>query len=145
MTTGQDMLKAGFARSLDPMLQQLRARGAPAAMITELQEATDQWFNTEIKWEELQPRLVELYVDAYTETELQEILGFIKTPTGQKMIKNNATLMQRGMAIGQQYAMSKAATLQAKIQEISAKYQPAPALPAPTDPTAPSPSTPQTP
>lgn len=120
---GPATVKAGFTASLEPMYQNLRQRGAPPEMITEYQAALEDWFNTEIKWEDLLPLVTAIYVEEYTEAELVAINDFVKTPVGQKMMQKTPVLMQKGMAIGQQYAMTKQASLQTKLQEITARYQ----------------------
>lgn len=40
----------------------------------------------EVGWEKLRPVIVQLYVDAFTEAELDSILAFYKTPGGQAII-----------------------------------------------------------
>lgn len=120
---GPEIVKAGFNASLQPMFESLRQRGAPPEMITEFQAALEDWFNTEIKWAELQPLIADLYVQEYTENELTTIVAFIKTPVGQKMMKSTPALMQKGMVIGQQYAMTKQATLEKRLEEITTRYQ----------------------
>jgi hypothetical protein len=127
---GPELVKSGFNSSLTPMFQNMRQSGAPEAMIVEFQAALEEWFNTEIKWDDLLPLMTNLYVEAYTESELVGINEFIKTPIGQKMMKNTPELMQKGMVIGQQYATTKQASLQKKLQEISARYQAKAAAPS---------------
>ena len=53
---------------------------------------------------------------AYTKAELEEILAFSKSPTGQKMARLAPTMAQSGMAIGQQYGAKAAAQFSEKMK-----------------------------
>ncbi|HEX2726267.1 MAG TPA: DUF2059 domain-containing protein [Beijerinckiaceae bacterium] len=53
---------------------------------------------------------------AYTKGELEEIVAFSKSPTGQKMARLAPTLAQAGMAIGQSYGEKVAAQLAEKMK-----------------------------
>ena len=133
LVAGEDIIKTAFNGALEPMYQGMRQRGAPAGMIADFHAAIDDWFKIEIKWDELKPQMAELYAQEYSESDLNAILAFVHTPAGIKMIKSTPILMQKGMALGQQYAMSKQASHQKRLQEITARYQPAP-------PTSPAPN-----
>jgi uncharacterized protein len=120
---GPETIKSGFTATISPMLANMRQQGAPEGMVSEFETAINEWFDQEIKWDDLRPQIAKLYVEVYTESELTDILAFLKTPAGSKMTKSTPELMQKGMLIGQQYAMTKQAILQKRLQEISAHYE----------------------
>jgi len=55
----------------------------------------------EISWEKLKPQLIEIYLEVYSESELNEIVAFYKSPTGQKFIAKMPELMTATMKINQ--------------------------------------------
>lgn len=65
--------------------------------------------------EDLYAKLAVVYMDSYTEKEVDEILAFYATPIGKKMIAETPKLTKKGMEIGQAWGM--------KLQPIMAKYQ----------------------
>jgi uncharacterized protein len=57
-----------------------------------------------------------LQASAFTKAELEEISGFSKSATGQKMIAMGPKLAQAGMALGQQYGQKVGNQLTEKIK-----------------------------
>ena len=55
-----------------------------------------------IVWEKLKPAYVQLFAETYTESELDGILAFYKSPPGQAMVAKNPLLMSRASEIMQQ-------------------------------------------
>jgi len=55
-----------------------------------------------IGWERLKPAYVQLFAETYTESELDGILAFYKSPPGQAMVAKNPLLMSRASEIMQQ-------------------------------------------
>jgi len=55
-----------------------------------------------IGWERLKPACVQLFAETYTESELDGILAFYKSPPGQAMVAKNPLLMSRASEIMQQ-------------------------------------------
>lgn len=124
ITKAGDRMQVGFQAMIDPVVAGMRQRGMPEAAATEVREAFKEWFAKEIKWEEIKPKLVELYTKEFSETELTELHAFYKTPTGQKAIEKMPVVMQQSSRIGSEYAQTKGDLLQAKLKDIAAKYTP---------------------
>ena len=59
------------------------------------------FFNKHVGWESLRDDFIKLYVNAFSVQELQDLVKFYKTPTGQKAIQTMPSLMQQGAQIGQ--------------------------------------------
>jgi hypothetical protein len=55
-----------------------------------------------IAWEKLKPAYVELFAAAYTESELDDIIAFYKSPSGRSMVAKNPLLMTKAAEIMQQ-------------------------------------------
>lgn len=64
--------------------------------------------------DELYDQLVMVYMDAYTEEEIDAIMAFYNTPVGKKMVAKTPEITQRSMQIGQQWGM--------KLQPLIRKY-----------------------
>ncbi len=58
-------------------------------------------FKREFSWNLLEPEYAKLYADTYTERELDDILAFDKSPTGQAVIAKNPELLKQSSAIAQ--------------------------------------------
>jgi hypothetical protein len=62
-------------------------------------------------------KVAALYARVFTANELREITAFYRGPTGQKFVKNQTTIMQESMAIGQEFGQSVAREMQSRIIE----------------------------
>ncbi len=47
------------------------------------------------KWAELKPKVVDMYMAAYTEADLDSILGFFKSPAGQTYLTKSPDIAQK--------------------------------------------------
>ncbi|MDX1762052.1 MAG: DUF2059 domain-containing protein [Christiangramia sp.] len=64
--------------------------------------------------EGLYKKMAAVYVESFTEDELDKILAFYDTPVGEKMVAVTPELTKKGMEIGQAWGM--------ELQPIMAKY-----------------------
>ena len=71
-----------------------------------------------MSWDKLEPEFAKLYADAFTEQQLDDIVAFYKSPTGQAMVEKNPTLLKEGNAIAQQ----RMAEVGPKIQKLMQDY-----------------------
>jgi uncharacterized protein len=69
-------------------------------------------------WKAMEPDLVKLYSDAYSENELDGILAFYRTPAGRAMLAKTPELTERSIAISPQ----RMAQLTPKIQALLDKF-----------------------
>ena len=58
------------------------------------------FLNKYMSYENLKPMMVEAYAEVFSKDELQQLIGFYRTPTGRKTIKKMPELMSRGAQIG---------------------------------------------
>ncbi|MGY5450640.1 DUF2059 domain-containing protein [Agarivorans sp. MS3-6] len=54
----------------------------------------NQWADTYLTWEEMKPKIAEVYLKHFTDEELAELVAFYKTPVGKKSQALNATLIR---------------------------------------------------
>lgn len=71
-----------------------------------------------LNWNDLEPQYTKLYADAYTEQQIDDLLAFFKSPTGQVMVEKLPTLMQQADAITQQ----RMAAAMPQIQELLRQF-----------------------
>ena len=134
MSNAPATMREAFWLGFEPTIQNMQRQGVSPAAIEEIRAAVTHWYNTEIKWDEIKPKLVDIYVKEFSEQELKELLAFYQTPTGKKSLVKLPALFQQGAAIGQQYFMGKQETLkplQKKIQEIIEKHRDSKTSPSP--------------
>jgi len=75
-----------------------------------------EWTARVMVWERFEGKLVDIYVDAYSEKELRDLIAFYETPTGRKSIRLAPELMRRGAMVGSQIAQEHSAELQQMLQ-----------------------------
>lgn len=64
--------------------------------------------------DDIYTRLAQVYMENFTEAEIDQILAFYDTPVGKKMVKVTPQLTKKGMEIGQQWGQ--------ELQPIMMKY-----------------------
>jgi hypothetical protein len=120
-------LRDSFTGFLEPALDAMKRDGMPDAARAEVRQAFTEWFDEEVKWTEIKPKLVQIYAHDFTEEELQTLLDFLSKPLGQKVMAKLPLVMQDGSLAGQQYFISKQDSLNAKLAPIIEKYKNKPA------------------
>ena len=81
-----------------------------------------------LSWKNLEPQMIQVYAEAFTEPEVRELIAFYKTPIGHKTVNLMPQLMQRGAALGQKAVQEHLPELQEaiakKAKENEAKKKP---------------------
>ncbi|MDX1543025.1 MAG: DUF2059 domain-containing protein [Christiangramia sp.] len=98
MTAGQQ-----FEVMTDPLVQMVPAENQ-GAFKKELTEST----------QDLYSRMAKIYMESFTEEELDKILDFYATPVGKKLVAETPSLTRKGMELGQAWGM--------ELQPLIAKY-----------------------
>lgn len=78
---------------------------------------------TSLSWEKLEPEYTKLYADAYTEQQIDDLIAFYKTPTGQAVIEKTPMLTQRASEIARQHLAAAMPQLK-QVSDDSATDQP---------------------
>jgi uncharacterized protein len=71
-----------------------------------------------LSWDSLEPEYAKIYADAYTEQQIDDLLAFYKSPTGQVMVEKTPILIQEASAITRQHM----ATAMPQIQQLLKDY-----------------------
>lgn len=67
-------------------------------------DVLEEWMATTMSWKNLEERFVTAYAEAYSESELLELITFFESPTGRKSVELQPMLMKRGEEIGAEVA-----------------------------------------
>jgi hypothetical protein len=123
MTNGKDTMRAGFDAVIDTVIENMHQHGMPQAGVDEIKAAVNKWYDSEINFDDIRPKMVDLYVKDFSEDDLKQILAFYESPVGQKAIKNLPSVMREGAMIAQEYTKAKIPSLNAQLTPILVKYR----------------------
>ncbi len=90
-------MMAGSNAMIDAQIQ-----GNPA--LAPYRDVFQKWAGKYFTWDVLGPRMTDLYMQAFTEPELRDLIAFYKTPTGQKALTKMPALLQQGGQLGMEIA-----------------------------------------
>jgi hypothetical protein len=105
VTNVQQMLEKVKASVETIMRQQLGALQLPEEgrqAAAKAQQEMMEWFSQFFAWEKTRDMYTEIYVETFTEDELNELIAFNQSPLGQKVLKKMPELMHRSMEKTQQ-------------------------------------------
>ncbi len=91
-----------------------------------MKEHSEKSFNLifdELSWDKMKSDYITIYVNAFTEAELQDMINFFDTPTGKKYIKQTPEIMQKSMGIAQVKMQKIMPMLESMIGELQEKLQ----------------------
>ena len=83
----------------------------------------EDWASKTMTWKNFESRFVSAYVEAFSEPELREMIAFYKTPAGQKLVKLQPALMQKGNQFGTEVAKEHQDELKAMIEGRKAEIE----------------------
>jgi hypothetical protein len=127
--------------SMDTMLQ---AQIQVNPQIAPLQQTFKEFMAKYMSWKSLESEFVTIYMQAFTEAEMKQMLTFYNTPVGKKALQQMPRLMQQGAQIGAQRVQQHMPELMQALQQKAGK-QPPPAAPAASPAGAPHGSSPLAP
>ena len=74
-----------------------------------------------LAWEKLKPAYVRLYTEAYSEAELDDIIAFYRSPTGQSVVAKGPALMAKASEIAQQRLATVMPELQTLMRDFTSQ------------------------
>ena len=105
-------------------VQQMNLTGDKQAEAEKYQQRLNTIMKEELSWDKLKGQFVDVYVDVFSEEELEELVEFYKSPLGQKLIVKMPQLMQESMGLAQKQMQSIIPKIKALSQEMQAElYQ----------------------
>ncbi|MDM3870490.1 DUF2059 domain-containing protein [Porticoccus sp. W117] len=112
----QELLETSISQTLDMQLQQQPAMAPFRGVMLE-------FFRKYMSYESLKPDLVSIYAEAFSVTEMEDMIAFNNSPTGQKAAKLMPQLMIQGGQLGMQKVQFHMQELQQMVAEEMAKQQ----------------------
>lgn len=77
----------------------------------------------ELNWAKLKPSYVQLYQETFEQAEIDGLIAFYRSPTGQAFISKMPVVMQKSMALAQVQMQTLMPKMQAAIEEASAEFK----------------------
>jgi hypothetical protein len=114
-TASQAQMRQTWDTGLKPSLDRMKAQGLPPETMEKIHTEAMRFFDENFKWEEVKPKVAELYTKNFTEQELREIVNFYNTPTGKKAVEKLPSLLQDAMKDGMAKVQKNMPELQRKI------------------------------
>jgi len=109
-----------FGESLEKMVD-LQIKQNPK--IAPFRKVMLEFFQKYMSWEGLKDDMAKIYVDEFTLEELNDLITFYKTPTGQKAALRLPQLMTKGGELGMRRVQDHIAELQQMIAEEAKKAE----------------------
>ncbi|HVR96351.1 MAG TPA: DUF2059 domain-containing protein [Thermoanaerobaculia bacterium] len=109
-------VSASVAAMVDAQVQQ-------NPMIERYKDVMVKWAEKVMSWEAIGPKMIDLYMETFTEPELRELITFYKTPIGKKALQQMPVLMQKGAMIGAEQAEAHSAELEEMIRAKDAELE----------------------
>jgi hypothetical protein len=82
-----------------------------------------QWAARYVSWQQLEPQMAALYADAFTASELEDLIHFYQTPTGRKAAQVMPGLAKQAILIGSGLAREHIPELQQMIKARAAELE----------------------
>lgn len=89
----------------------------------ELQGKLSAILTNALSWEKLKPIYVKLYVDTYTEPEMDGIIAFYKSPAGEAMLAKTPLIMTKANDLVQQQMATAMPEIQKLMKGFTAQHQ----------------------
>lgn len=123
LTNGKDTMRAGFDSVINGVIENMHQHGMPQQGVDEIKAAVAKWYDAEINFDDIRPKMVDVYVKDFSEGDLKQVVDFYESPVGQKVIKNLPGVMREGAVIAQEYTKAKIPSLNAQLTPILVKYR----------------------
>jgi hypothetical protein len=117
MALAADQVKSGMFQEI------MGAKLTPAAQknLNAFEDKVVGVISDALAWEKLKPAYVKLFVEAYSETELDDIIAFYKSPTGQSMVAKTPPLMTKSSEIVRQRMSEVGSEIQKLMRDFMAQ------------------------
>ncbi len=85
--------------------------------LSQFEDIMREFLTEHMGWASLEPEFVDMYMQAFTQREVEDLIAFYKTPAGKKSIVMVPELMKQGAAVGQRRVQEHLPELKQKVQE----------------------------
>ena len=91
---------------MQSMNKSLKLKDSEQAMNKMFSDKMADMLKKELSWAKMKPGMISIYVKHYTEKEIDDMISFYESESGQSMLKKMPAVMKDSMQIGQQMVMS---------------------------------------
>jgi len=118
LTPREDIINE-LASGFDYYFESLYSSGLDNETLAELREVFEEFTYKISDDPDLMPKLSAVYSRLFTDTELDEIISFYKSPAGEKMLRKVPEIYAEASAIGEEIALKYQAWLETEINRIT--------------------------
>ena len=125
LTHYDQMLKLSLEQIKSMQMEQLKKMDMPAdarAQSEEIQRKTMVLLSDRLSYEKLKPMYVQIYVEIFSEDELDGIVSFYKSPAGKAMVEKTPQMLQRMMPMMQKLMGDLQPEIQKIVEEAKQKH-----------------------
>ncbi len=117
------VMKQTLEQMKNMQLEQFKKLEAPEAraQAEQLQQKTMALLADRLSYEKVKPLFIKLYMDVFTEEEIDGMVGFYQSPAGKAMLEKTPQLMQRLMPMMQKLMSDLQPDLQKILEESKQK------------------------
>jgi hypothetical protein len=98
----QQQMKGMFANSMKQACASQGTSPEQMAMIAKMQEKMSDLLAEEMSWSKMETVYLQVYKESFTQDEINQLIAFYKSPTGQMFVQKMPTVMQKSMLAMQQ-------------------------------------------
>jgi hypothetical protein len=113
----QQQMKGMFANSMKQALPSQGVSAEQTAMMEKMQTKMSDLLSEELSWSNMEALYLGVYKESFTQDEINQLIAFYKSPTGQMFVQKMPTVMQKTMLATQQ----RMGPLMEKIRAIQAE------------------------
>lgn len=114
----KEMFIESFDAVFDGQVAQFKQMGIADAKVEQIKTAAKEFAQSIANDPSLTSEMVKLYQEAYTESEIKELLAFYETPIGKKTLEKLPLITKKSAQIGQEVSMKHMMGFQTKVQAI---------------------------
>lgn len=100
---------------------ELDADGREAAKKVKTEMAA--WMSGMLSWENMKEMYVDIYMNVFSEEEINELVAFYQSPLGMKMLKKMPTLLKTTFEKTQAMVQQKIPEIQRRLEEVESDLQ----------------------
>lgn len=120
----ESQMVGGFEAMLPTIENMAVQMNLSATEMEELKDIYRDWFYNDIDRDKINYEIAKLYADTFSMQEINDIIAFFHSPTGQKLVSKNPHLAQQGAQIGMIEAQNKQQQLIDKLTPFLQKHAP---------------------
>jgi uncharacterized protein len=110
-------LEKNYENSISAIIQS-EGRRLPADKQQQFRGALKEFLEKYAPWPVVRPRYIAIYMEEFSEKELNDITAFYKTPSGAKFMERSPALLSKGILFGQEIALEN----KEEMRKIMQKY-----------------------